>query len=523
MVQNESGGTARPGGAPPASEITAALDVKGASKTFGAVRVLDRVDLRLAPGELRALVGENGSGKSTLVKLLAGYHVPDEGTRICVAGREVTPHHAGASEDAGLRFVHQDLALVGGLSSVENLGLGRGYGNRRLRPVRWGQLRKDARAAVGDLGYDFDVDRPVATLEASERTALAVARAVFGHRTNPQVLVLDEPTANLPGPEVDKLFALIRRVQQSGVAVLFVSHHLNEVFDLADSVTVLRGGALVATRPVAELDETGLIELMVGHAVDRASRGTQRGTARSVVMSVRGIAGGSVRHFDLDVAAGEIVGIAGITGSGRESVAPLTFGAAPCSGAVTINGERIRPGRPEASIAAGMALVPAQRFSNAVLHGHDVTENFSIARPRDFVRRGFLSRRLEVSAAAGWLRTFDVRPRQPRMPLTALSGGNAQKVILARWLRLAPKVLILDEPTQGVDVGAKEDIHQRIEDSAAKGCAVVVCSTDSEELARLCTRVVVLVRGRAESELVAPLHSDDITAACLADTRGKTA
>lgn len=516
MSQPLLGGTASNGGAAPALEVT------GASKTFGAVRVLHGVDLRLAPGELRALLGENGSGKSTLVKILAGYHTPDDGTRIEVSGIEIVPQHAGASENAGLRFVHQDLALVGGLSSVENLGLGRGYGAGKMRPVNWGKLRREAQAAIAELGYHFDVDRPVATLGASERTALAVARAVSPHASPPKVLVLDEPTANLPGPEVDQLFALVRRVRDAGIAVLFISHHLNEVFDLAESVTVLRGGEHIATRPVADLDEAALIELMVGHAVDRqASRGPA--AEAETVLSATDLSGGSLRRLGLDVAAGEIVGIAGITGSGREAVASLLFGASPAAGTVTVNGSRIPAGRPDASIAAGVALVPAERASKAVLQGHDVAENFSVSRPKDFARRGTISRRLEQAAASGWLDKLDVRPRQTRMPLTALSGGNAQKVILARWLRLDPKVLILDEPTQGVDVGAKEDIHQRIEEAAAQGCAVVVCSTDNEELARLCSRVIVLSRGSATAQLTAPVSAENITAACLADTREKSA
>ncbi|MET0447206.1 MAG: sugar ABC transporter ATP-binding protein, partial [Aeromicrobium sp.] len=472
------------------------------------------------PGELRALVGENGSGKSTLVKLLAGYHEADPGAEFLVGGRVVSPHQAGASDEAGLRFVHQDLALVDVLSTVENLGLGRGYGARSGRPVRWARLRDEARAAMLELGYDIDVERPVATLGASERTAVAVARAVSTHRSPPRVLVLDEPTASLPGPEVERLFALVRRVTASGVAVLFVSHHLTEVFEIADSVTVLRGGDLVATRPVAGLTEEGLIKLMVGRAVPRTEVVATAAVAAPTVLVAAELAGDSVLGLDLSVSAGEIVGIAGITGSGREAVAPLLFGAGPRTGVVSIGDEELPGGRPDLSIAAGMALIPAERARNAAIGGHDIGENISIARPGDFVRRGVFRRGLEAREVAAWLHRLDVRPAQPRMLLSQLSGGNAQKVILARWLRLEPAVLVLDEPTQGVDVGAKEDIHQRLDEAAAGGCAVVICSTDSEELARLCSRVIVLVRGRASAELHAPLHPDDITAASLGTTRG---
>lgn len=501
----------------PNSDVPA-LAVTGASKTFGNLTVLRDVKLTLARGEIRALVGANGSGKSTLVKILAGYYEPDEGITVKVAGTPLTSHNPGASRAAGLRFVHQDLALVGSLSTVENLGLGRGYGSRMCRPVRWSERRREAEEAMAQLGYQFNVEQPIAQLEASERTAIAVARAVSQHQSSPRVLVLDEPTANLPGAEVERLFALIRRVRRSGLAILYISHHLNEVFDLADSVTVLRGGAVVAERAVADVTEESLIEMMVGRKVSEHAPAPTRAESQ-VVLAARGIAGRSVHEVDLDVSAGEIVGIAGITGSGREAIASLLFGADDRSGTVIIAGNEIKARRPDVAIAAGVGLIPAERVKNAVFQGHDVCENLSIARPRDFMRQGLFRRGLEILEVSKWLKLLDVRPADPRKPLSELSGGNAQKVILARWLRLRPRVLILDEPTQGVDVGAKEDIHQRIESAAADGCAVVICSTDSEELARCCTRVVVLVRGRVSAELVAPLTADDITSASLTDTR----
>jgi ribose transport system ATP-binding protein len=500
----------------PASD---ALVVRGASKTFGSQRVLSEVDLTVRAGEIRGLVGENGSGKSTLVKILAGYHVPDDGAEILVNGRQVATHRPDASEEAGLRFVHQDLALIDQLSAAENLGLGCGYSNRVGRPIAWSRRRREARAALMELGYDVDVDRPVAQLAASERTAVAVARALSEHRSPPLVLVLDEPTASLPGPEVERLFNLVRLVRDRGLAILFVSHHLSEVFDLGDSVTVMRAGRLVDTRPVEGLDEDTLIEMMVGRAVTRVPH-QHSSVSDQLVLAAKDVAGGSVHGVDIEVTAGEIVGVAGVTGSGREAIAQLVFGGVARSGTVSVNGTSLRPRRPDLSMAAGVAFIPPDRNANASFRGHDVNENLSIARPGDFVRAGIRRRKLELVETRRWMDRLDVRPRAPREPLNNLSGGNAQKVILARWLRLDPKMLLLDEPTQGVDIGAREDIHRRIEQAAASGCAVVVCSTDSEELARLCTRVIVLRRGHVATELSAPLDADDITAACLADPRG---
>jgi ribose transport system ATP-binding protein len=506
------------GGALPVSQTgsdTPALELTRASKKFGDVQVLSDVNLRVAPGEIRALVGANGSGKSTLVKILAGYHRPEPGATIRVGGRLISTRHADLAEEAGLRFVHQNLALVGGMSAVENLGLGTGFGSRGGRPVRWRHRRRDAEAAMARLGYHIDVEESVDRLQPSERTAVAVARAVSPHRSEAAVLVLDEPTATLPGAEVERLFTLIRRVRDSGIAILFISHHLNEVFDLADSVTVLREGREIGTQAVTDVDEPTLIEMMVGRAVVRSATKTERKTSR-VVMSATGLTGRSVQGIDLEVRAGEIVGVAGITGSGREAVAPVLFGADNRSGTVVVDGKTVRAKRPDLSMAAGMGFLPADRDQNAVLPGHDVSENISISRPQDFVRRGALRRRLESQAAAEWAERLDLRPRSPRTLISRLSGGNAQKTLLARWLRLEPKVMLLDEPTQGVDVGAKEEIHQRVEGAAEQGCAVLVCSTDSDELTRLCSRVIVLVDGRIHTELVAPLNSDEITAALLA-------
>ena len=493
-----------------------ALALTHASKTFGGQQVLRDVSLEIRPGEIRALVGENGSGKSTLVKILAGYHGPDAGTGLQVRGRPVALQDPVASDAAGLRFVHQDLALVAGLDTVENLGLGRGYGARPARPVRWSERRREARAVMEQLGYVLDVDKPVAALEASERTAVAVARAISPHRTPPRVLVLDEPTANLPGREVERLFDLVRRVRDTGLAILFISHHLNEVFDLTESVTILRGGRHVATRKVENLTEGSLIELMVGRDVARTrGGGAATSVASDTVLSARALAGPTLDGVDLRVAACEVLGIAGITGSGREALASMLFGAQGRQGTVEVNGTVLKGGRPDLSIGAGVALVPADRAQRAVVQGLDVGENLSITRAQDFMRGGLFRRRLERTTVLDWLRRLDVRPQRPSMPMSQLSGGNAQKVVLARWLRLRPKVLLLDEPTQGVDVGAREEIYDLVRSAAADGCAVVLCSTDSEELARCCSRVVVLVRGRVRSEMKTPLEAYEITAASL--------
>ena len=508
----------------PAGTVVPALEVSGLSKSFGHANVLRDVSLTLLPGTVCGLVGANGSGKSTLIKILGGYYAASPGATIRVAGASLESHSPAGSERAGLRFVHQDLGLVAGQSTVENLGLGRGYGSRRGLPVRWREQRRLAGAALSGLGYDVDVDAPIASLTASEQTAVAVARALSGHTGAPKVLVLDEPTANLPDAEAKRLFALVERLKEEGLAVLFVSHHLPEIFELCDTVAVLRGGAIVASRQTGEFTEEGLIELMVGRSVQpHTAVETSTLAHREEVLTAAGLSGGGVQHLDLSVGAGEVVGFAGITGSGREDVAALLFGSQPRQGVVTVTGSRVRGGHPAESVAAGMGMVPAERAANATFAGHDVCENLSIARTKDFVRRGILRRGPAVTTTQWWLEELDVRPRRADAIIGQLSGGNAQKVVLARWLRLRPKLLILDEPTQGVDPGAREDIYASLAELAAAGCAVVVCSSDSTELARICTRVLVLVRGQVVTQLDAPVEADAITSACLASTMGRAA
>ena len=494
--------------------MTAALTVTNMSKSFAGPRVLEGVSLSVQPGEIRALVGENGSGKSTLIRILAGFHLPDEGSAE-VDGEPLPPGRGEASEALGLRFVHQDLGLVNNLDAVDNIALGVGYPSFRGR-IRWRHERKRTQAALAELGYKFDVRRPAGSLAMSERTALAVARALAPRSTPAKVLILDEPTANLPAAEAQRLFQLTRRVADSGVAVMYVSHHFDEVFELAQSVTVLRDGELVITRPVAGLTEDQLIELVVGREVDNAAHVANAAERRDVVLEVTGLGCNVLTDVDMTVHAGEIVGVAGITGSGRDEVAAALFGGTDRAGQVKVNGAAVPKLRPDRAMAMGMGLVPAERHANAAFMAATLRENITVTRPGIHWRNGILWRSPERSDVVKWLERLDVRPRNSEFAMSELSGGNQQKVVLARWLRMEPKVLVLNEPTQGVDVGAKADIHKLIDDAAAQGTAVLVVSTDHEELVRLCHRVLVLRRGRIADEISGGrMDHDIITAATI--------
>jgi ribose transport system ATP-binding protein len=486
-----------------------ALVVENLSKTFYSQRVLSEVCLTIQPGEIRALAGANGSGKSTLVKILAGVYVPDDGGTITVAGDAVTVDHQGATT-AALRFVHQDLGLVASLDAVDNVALGHGYRTLRGGVLHLREEAREVRRSLAELGYDIDVSRPVGELTACEQTSVAIARALSPRRAKARLLVLDEPTANLPAADVDRLFALVRRVQAAGVAVLFISHHLDEVFGLADSVTVLRDGRVVGTHPVKELDEAKVIHLMLGREVAALQQNPDPDPVERTtdpMLTVHEVSGKIISGLNIALHPGEIVGVAGISGSGREEVAGLLFGSLERTGEVSLSGKQIPGGRPEQAIIAGLGLVPADRRTNAAFMEATLRENLCMIDHRPHVSQGLLRLGRERATTRTWLDRLGVRPRNTEARMGELSGGNQQRVVLARWLRTSPRVLILDEPTQGVDVGAKAEIHRFLREAAEDGMAILVVSTDNDELAHLCQRVVILRDGRVADELRAP-HID---------------
>jgi ribose transport system ATP-binding protein len=492
----------------------AALRIAGLSKLFAGQRALDRVDLDVRAGEVHALLGANGSGKSTLIKILAGYHDPEPGATVEVHGDPLELSSPKASHTAGLRFIHQDLGLIATLSIAENLELGGKY------PGRWWLSdraeRTLARGVLATYGVHADPTALVESLRPTQQTLLAIARAVESGLGAGGLLVLDEPTASLPPEEVQHLFEILARLKERGVTILYVTHRLTEVFEIAERVTVLRDGRRVATERADALDHDSLVELILGHRLE-PTRSTARNGGRAAALEVSGLSGHAVTGVSLRAGAGEIVGVTGLMGSGYEELLGMVFGAVPRErGEVTVKGRRLggRPS-PKASISAGIAYAPAERRRYGAVVEWTLRENLTLPAIRGRGVLRWLSDRAEAREAKVWLERLSVKPSNPEQQFATLSGGNQQRLVLARWLRCGADVFLLDEPTFGVDAGAKNAIYKELRAAAAGGAAVIVSSSDTEELCELSDRILVMGAGQVKQELPGGTSPDELFSATL--------
>ena len=488
----------------------AGLTVRNLSKHFGANTALDDVSLELGKGEVGALLGGNGSGKSTLIKILAGVHAGEPGGRIAVGNNEIAPDQITPawSRAAGLSFVHQDLGLFDVMTVAENLFVGGGYVRRR-GAIDWRAMRRRAQATLDELGIDVRADVPLAGLRPADRTLVAIARALHGRESfHDGVLVLDEPTARLPAPEVELLLAALRSYADQGQTILYVSHRLEEVFVLARSATVLRDGRVVASRELTGLNEQQLVRMIVGRALSETAPVASERRTGPPVLELRGVSAGPVHDVSLELGPGEVLGIAGLVGSGRTSLLEAIYGAQPIqSGTVLLDGIEMTRHSISRAINAGLSYVPEDRAAQGAFLSLGVPENLSAADPGRYVRRLLFRHGAERANAAEVVAKFGIRTPAVTAPLAMLSGGNQQKTIVARWLQRTPKVLLLDEPTQGVDVGARADIYAQIRGAARDGAAAIIVSSDFDELLLLADRIVVLTDGRIAGS--APTNSID--------------
>lgn len=487
----------------------AALALVGVSKAFGPARVLDDVGISLHRGEIHGLVGQNGSGKSTLIKVLSGYHRADAG-HVEAAGREhALPLSAAQLDALGIAFVHQDLGLVDTASVVDNIRVGRFARGQVSRLVRWRAEAEAAAATLAELGAAVDVRLPAGALSPADRAIVAIARALQGRRDGGGVLVFDESTQSLPREVLEGFYATVRQLAAAGAAVLLVSHQLDEVLALASRVTVLKDGRVVAAGiPAGGTSRRELTRLMLGRDADtRALHDAVPSRPGGAALSARSLAGRFVRGIDLDIRAGEVVGVTGATGSGHDELPLLLSGAATGAGSVTVGERRLdlRRARVGDFVRAGVALVPQGRATHGLALGLSVLDNLSIPRMRERSGRWRLTRRWQAEELQWVADTLGLTPRRGDLPAAALSGGNQQKLQIGKWLVASPAVLVLHEPTQAVDVGARRDILRVVREAAAGGAAVLVVSIDAEDLATVCDRVLVLEDGTVARELAGPL------------------
>jgi len=488
------------------------LTMSGIVKTFPGVRALDGVDLEVRAGEVHCLLGQNGAGKSTLIKVLAGAHQPDEGV-ITWRGAPATLGSPVAALKMGVATMYQELDLVDGLSVAENIFLGHepasfGFSNRRV-------ARGKARELMARLGHpEIPPGREVGMLSAAGKQLVSMARALV-HDAG--LIVMDEPTAALASDEVDNLFRVVEDLTDDGVAVVYISHRLDEIRRIGDRVTVLKDGRTVATNLAADTSTSELVNLMSGRQVDTVfpHRDVSTVDEDNEVLRVENLSRGSeFADVSFTVRAGEIVGIAGLVGAGRSEVLETVYGARKSdSGVVWVNGKRLRPGSVIAAVAAGIGLAPEERKSQGLLLDQSVANNVTLASLPAYSRLGFTDHRKELKDSRATLERLDLRPADPRREVRTLSGGNQQKAVVARWLVRNTKVLLLDEPTRGVDVGARAELYRLIHELAATGVAVVLVSSEVPEVLGLSDRVLVMREGRVLTEAPA----NELTEAAILD------
>jgi rhamnose transport system ATP-binding protein len=476
------------------------LSLEHASKSFGAIRALEDVSIELFPGEAHALVGENGAGKSTLVKILGGVHLPDIG-RLRIYGEEVVLQGPAAARDAGIAIIYQEPIMFPDLTVAENIFIGR-QPQRAARRIDVEAMNSQVAEIFERLGVPLDPARIARGLSIAEQQIVEIAKALS---LDAKVIVMDEPTAALSAAEVERLFGVVETLRVAGAAVLFISHRLEEVFSLCQRVTVFRDGRLVLSREVSGLTADDLVRAMVGR--DLPERVMQEQNIGDAVLRVERLTReGVFVDVSLEVRAGEIVALAGLVGAGRSEIARAIFGIDRYdAGGVTVNNRPLRGGSPTTAMAAGVGLVPEDRRQQGLVMEMSIARNITLASLTRLRRAGFIRGVAERRFARDWAARLQVKYGRLSNPMTSLSGGNQQKVVLAKWLGRRPSLLIVDEPTRGIDIGTKAEVHRLLEELAAEGVAILVISSELPEVLRLADRILVMREGRLVAEFA---HAD---------------
>ncbi len=478
---------------------TPLLQLKELAKSFSGVQALKPLSLELAAGTVLGLVGENGAGKSTLIKLLSGLHQPDAG-QIIFSGKAVAFSSPRQSLDAGIATIQQELEYAAHLTVAENMLLGESWPRTFYGGVNWRSLHADAQRRLRDFGIDLPTRCTMDQLTAAEKQEVCIAGALA---RDARLLILDEPTASLSEPEVKRLFGHLKRLREQGVALIYVSHRLDEIFAITDQIAVLRDGTLVATHQTADVTAGQLVEDMVGRSLEQVYPRTRDGNLGQTMLKLNSLSRAGMFHdVTLEIRAGEIVGLAGLVGAGRSELARALYGLYPAErGSVELCGQAWKPSGPNVALQNGLVYIPEERKRQGVVLDHSLGMSLSIGFTDFFTRFGIVNRKQEQAEVLQALQKYDIRASGPQQAVGTLSGGNQQKALLARWLERDPQVIILDEPTRGVDVGAKAEIHAHIDRLAAAGKAVLFISSDLPEVLGMSDRVLVMNRGTIEAEL----------------------
>lgn len=495
------------------------LTLEDISKSFPGVKALSGVRFDVNPGEVHALLGENGAGKSTLIKIVSGVYQPDSG-RLQVDGEDVRFNNPTAAQQAGIATIYQELLLFPELSVAENIFIGHAP-RGRFNSIDWSAMQRQAEEILASLDiHDLDVTRIVGSLSVGNRQRVEIAKALS---QNARILIMDEPTAALTEADVEHLFRIVKLLRERGVGIIYISHRLEEIFQLADRVTVLRDGEYVGTKAVSDTDQDDLIGMMVGRTIDNLFPKLPAEIGEPIVEIRQLQRKPLTRNISLQIRAGEIVGLAGLVGSGRSELAQVIFGITPAeSGEILVDGQPVSIRSPAQAKELGIAYVPEDRGSQGLIRPMKLRENISLAVLQKMLRGWFVDRGAETRLAADSIKQFNIRAHSTEQVVNKLSGGNQQKVVLSKWLASKPRLLIMDEPTRGIDVGAKAEIHRLMSQLAQQGLAILMISSELPEIMGMSDRILVMREGRLAAEFArADASQENIATAMMSSNAGE--
>ncbi len=474
------------------------LVMKKVSKTFPGVKALQNIELEIRKGEIHALIGENGAGKSTLIKILSGIYQPDEGAKIYIDGEKMNSIRPITALLKGIVVIYQDFSLFPNLSVAENIAISLDI-EKKKKFINWKRMRKIAKDAITRLGVSIDVDEQLGNLSIAKQQLVAIARALV---YDARLIIMDEPTSSLSKYEIKLLFSIMKKIKNSGISIIFISHKLDELFAVSDRFTILRDGKYIGTFSDNELDDDRLISLMVGRNIEYIVYPKRKCT--ETILEVEGLnKRGYFRDISFSLYKGEVLGITGLVGSGRTELVQSLFGInIPDTGRIILNGQKINVTSPEEAVGYGIAYVPEGRLTEGLVLRKSAQDNIIITNMQKVIDKfGNFENRKKKQLTDEWIEKLDVRPAIPEMLAENMSGGNQQKVILAKWLATKPAILIIDEPTNGIDIGAKTVIHKIIRDLAESGISIILVSSELQEILAICDRILVMKRGGISAEM----------------------